>query len=287
MTTRSLERVVVKGTTPSIRVPLGAHQVPLYAHVSASGPTGIRSSFYDPLTHTWLVEQLAAVTGAVEVSVQLLVLNDPGRIYDVHITVSHLKEATRLEEVVGLTHRSCTLKALRAENSTSGSSEAQRSFCPVDGCVTLTCVLPSPSDSEGRHYHLCGGGFYSDYPVCAAQPTRVAPNDEGVAKAAASENFNGWSVTATPNLGLSCMAIGIALRDVSSRFEDDEEMALTAAHPLDGELAAWFSKRGLHVALDGEAYAVKVKIPFPQPEEFVFPKGRSSQLRESLDFFYS
>lgn len=384
-----VECITVKGNALILRIPLQSYQLPLYAQLSAGGPCGICTSMYEPATHSWVVQQIPVVPrrgGGAELTVRLVVLNDSRRQYDVHVAMSSLEEACTIENLVALERRASVFQDLHISSHADRREEA-RAFCPVDGAVSLVCALP-----VDQGYQLCGGGFHSDYPVLAAQPTTSVTNppigyleEEGSDKkkrtaehsnellvcdarpssfssspspaldgrgrvirsttstkkrtgegssslsAPSSTNNrprNAWMVTATPNRGLACMAIGLRLREPSEWGEATGTGSETTSSPLYRVTAAphvvsldpslslhstaemadvgmWLTRRALRVEVEPStataltskeeasgagscksSLAFRIHIPFPEPQDFSLPVSTSTDLRDSLDFFY-
>lgn len=272
----SIECIGVKSSALDIRVPLGNTQLPLFAQVSSTSPTGIYTSMYDVVSHAWIVRHVPLHTA--ELTVKIVVLNDSRKQYDVHVAMSRLEDAATIEELVPLQQRTNALAKADIKQHPERIADV-RSMCPLDGCVTLQCSLPTADG--GCLFTLCGGGFDSDYPICASQPAPI--DSQGRESATCCSTFTGWSVTATPNLALTCMAIGIRIKEPAmwgSAGEGGPDLSGS-----DG-LAAWMSSEKLQVRLGVGSHSFAIKTPL-SPKEFSLLRDSSSSLRESLDFFYS
>lgn len=294
-------------------VPLETFQLPLYAQLSASGLTGICISMYDPDLHRWVIQHspVQPIKGGdkpgsvVKVKVNLVVLNDPLKQYDVHMVRSTLDSECggptadlSMSNLALLEQRRQSLEHFDYTFNAKHRATA-REFSPVDGCVTL--VASAPKGPAG--FHLCGGGFWSVYPVCASQPEWIEDSHSS-----GKGTFNAWSVTATPHKGLAVISIWIRLRDprewnslpspdpLTSILSLSPSVETTAASissiidggvPPDQLLSSWLSENSLEAEVESDEHAFRISIPFPEHQSFYLSHIASLNLRDSLDFFYS
>eukprot|EP00796_Vickermania_ingenoplastis_P013237 gene13237-9083_t len=306
-TSASLEIVTKKSTSRQICIRLEPDQAPLHAQVSAAGLTGVQTSLYDPATHSWVVVHTPVHPGAaVDVTVRLVILRDPQHQYDVHIAAAQLMDAASIESLVQLEKRSLVLQSLDVAHRPSHRTAA-RSFCPATGCVTVGCSLPHQGPGYqlcGGGFHseypvlaaepaempvdqdTIADSSPSTLSALALLPANAPPSsligaggtnkktapmrDSKASRGAPPVTLNGWSVTATPHATLSCIAIGVRLKEPSEWGETsppasalalDFLLNASAASSADLSLSSWLSKTALKVELSGPSSSFRIKLP--------------------------